>query len=76
MREVRLREVPRSGGRRARLQRRLVADALREGTRALREAMQRDGLVAVGAPQWARYNSPFSLPFMRRNEIWIEIDSQ
>lgn len=40
---------------------------------ALREAMQRDGLRAVGEPQWARYNSPFSLPFMRRNEIWIEV---
>jgi hypothetical protein len=41
---------------------------------ALREALQRDGLAAVGEPQWARYNSPFSLPFMRRNEIWLEID--
>jgi hypothetical protein len=40
---------------------------------ALRAAMQRDGLAAVGEPQWARYNSPFSLPFMRRNEIWIEV---
>jgi SOUL heme-binding protein len=43
---------------------------------ALREAMQRDGLIASSAPQWARYNSPFSLPFMRRNEIWLEIDLQ
>jgi hypothetical protein len=43
---------------------------------ALRAALQRDGRVTTGAPQWARYNSPFSLPFMRRNEIWLEIDSQ
>ena len=43
---------------------------------ALREAMQRDALVAVGEPRWARYNSPFSLPFMRRNEIWLEIGVQ
>ncbi len=43
---------------------------------ALRDAMRRDGLIAIGEPQWARYNSPFSLPFMRRNEIWLEIDMQ
>jgi len=42
----------------------------------LRAAMQRDGLVAVSEPQWARYNSPFSLPFTRRNEIWLEIRPQ
>jgi hypothetical protein len=42
---------------------------------ALRRALERDGLVVVGEPQWARYNSPFSLPFVRRNEIWIEIAS-
>ena len=43
---------------------------------ALRTAIERDGLVAVGEPQWARYNSPFSLPFMRRNEIWLAIRPQ
>ncbi len=42
----------------------------------LRQAMTRDALVPIGAPQWARYNSPFSLPFLRRNEIWLQIDSR
>ena len=41
----------------------------------LREAMTRDGLAAIGEPQWARYNSPFSLPFMRRNEVWLQVDA-
>ena len=40
----------------------------------LRDAMARDGVSPLGEPQWARYNSPFSLPFMRRNEIWLQID--
>ena len=31
------------------------------------------GVEAAGEPVWARYNAPFSLPFMRRNEILIPI---
>jgi len=54
--------------------RRLLAVCLDKELAGLREALQRDGIAAVGEPQWARYNSPFSLPFMRRNEIWLEID--
>ena len=41
---------------------------------ALRMALARDALVPIGEPQWARYNAPFSLPFMRRNEIWLQVD--
>ena len=41
---------------------------------ALRTALARDALVPIGEPQWARYNAPFSLPFMRRNEIWLQVD--
>jgi len=41
--------------------------------RILERALQRDGLTFVGEPLWARFNSPFSLPFLRRNEIWLEL---
>jgi effector-binding domain-containing protein len=32
------------------------------------------GLTIVGDPIWARYNSPFTLWFLRRNEILIPVD--
>ena len=35
--------------------------------------MRARGLASAGAPQWARYNSPFSLWFLRRNEILIPV---
>ena len=31
-------------------------------------AMERDGLIAIGPPLKATYNSPFTPPFLRRNE--------
>ncbi|MFT5396024.1 MAG: hypothetical protein ACI85N_001213 [Gammaproteobacteria bacterium] len=35
--------------------------------------IQKMGLIIEGEPIWARYNSPFSLWFMRRNEILIPV---
>jgi hypothetical protein len=35
--------------------------------------MRAKGLSSAGDPQWARYNSPFSLWFLRRNEILIPV---
>lgn len=35
--------------------------------------IKKDNLVTVGEPVFARFNSPFQIWFLRRNEIWIEV---
>jgi len=44
-----------------------------ENLEKLRQAVGKAGLTTVGEPVLSRYNSPFSLPFMRRNEIWLTV---
>lgn len=44
-----------------------------EKTLELEQWMQSMNLVPVGAPKFARYNPPWTLPFMRRNEIMIDV---
>jgi hypothetical protein len=39
----------------------------------LRAGMQRESLVGIGEPIWARYDPPFKPWFMRTNEIFIEV---
>ncbi len=35
--------------------------------------LKTDNIKTLGEPTLARYNSPFQLWFLRRNEIWIEV---
>ena len=46
---------------------------VQEKTEELLSWMRSKKLQAIGAPQLARYNPPWTLPFFRRNEILIEI---
>jgi hypothetical protein len=40
----------------------------------LEAALAKEGLRWHGDPAWARYDPPWKLWFMRRNEIWLELD--
>lgn len=46
---------------------------LRQHEEALRHDLAEAKLTAVGAPIYAFYNPPWTLPFLRRNEIIIEL---
>lgn len=39
----------------------------------LEAAARRAGLTWRGEPVWARYDSPWTLWFLRRNEVWLEL---
>lgn len=39
----------------------------------LKALLTRDNLETVGEPILAQYDPPWTLPFMRRNEVWIEV---
>jgi len=36
--------------------------------------LKNDKINTIGEPTLARYNSPFQLWFLRRNEIWLEVE--
>jgi predicted transcriptional regulator YdeE len=46
---------------------------VQERTNELANWIKSKNLEAVGKPQLARYNPPWTLPFLRRNEILQEI---
>jgi hypothetical protein len=43
-------------------------------TNVLTTALRQDGYTFNATPQYARYNPPWTPPWMRRNETWIEIN--
>ena len=50
------------------------ATTVKKKTKRLAEALEQDGLRAAATPITAFYNPPWTPPFMRRNEVIIEIE--
>ena len=48
-------------------------DTVLEKTKALEDWIKTKNMQAIGSPQFARYNPPWTLPFMRRNEIMMDV---
>ena len=38
------------------------------------EALRKDNILTIGDPMMATYNGPFTLPFMRRNEVMYRVN--
>ena len=71
--KVKLREVPGSRVAVIRFSGSWSQSLYEEKLQTLRGAVAAAGSATVGEPVSSRYNSPFSLPFLRRNEIWLNL---
>jgi hypothetical protein len=72
---VRLRSVPPRRVAVLRYTGRYTARRVAEKSRVLLEAVEAAGLRTRGEPEFAGYDPPSTLPWLRRNEIWIELGS-
>jgi hypothetical protein len=71
---VRLREIPAQRMAVVRFSGFAGEEKVRERTNDLLEWLRTEGLKAAGAPQLARYDPPWTLPFLRRNEVMVPLD--
>jgi hypothetical protein len=56
-----------------RFQKAIATASMRQNTEKLQQWASARELTLKGAPQVARYDDPFTLPWRRRNEILIEV---
>ena len=49
------------------------ARSVKQQEEKLRQWISAHGLVAMGTPRLARYNAPFIPPFLRRNELLLDV---
>jgi hypothetical protein len=53
-----------------------TASSMATRTEALQSWMARRGLHAAGPPEINRYDPPWTLPWLRRNEVWIPVQTE
>jgi len=70
---IRIREVPERTMAVHRYSGRWTEGKYQQHEKLLLSALEAHSVQTIGRPALARYNSPFSLPFMRRNEVMIEM---
>ena len=70
---VQLREVPAHRMAAVRFSGLATQGSVKEQTDALLGWMKSEGLEPAGTPQLARYDTPWTLPFLRRNEVLIPV---
>ena len=73
---VRIREVPTKLMATRRYSGVWSEERYRENESILLQAVAQAGLQTVGRPVFARYNPPFTLWFLRRNEVLIEVSQE
>jgi len=71
---VKLREVPAQRMAAVRFSGFTGEDKVKERTEALLAWVQGQGLQTAATPQLARYDPPWTLPFLRRNEVMVPLD--
>jgi hypothetical protein len=72
---VTIREIPARTMAVHRYSGRWTAANFEKHTAILLRALERDGIEIVGTPGSAAYNAPFMPPFLRRNEVLVEIEA-
>lgn len=51
-----------------------ASENIEQNEKRLKFYIRENGIKTIGSPKYAFYNPPWTLPFLRRNEIMIEID--
>lgn len=72
---IRIREVPGRFMAVRRYSGRWTDSRYQQNRKILSDAIKNADLETLGEPVLARYNSPFSLPMLRRNEVMVEVEA-
>jgi SOUL heme-binding protein len=71
--EVKLREIPATKVAAIRFSGFAGEEKVAAQTELLNDWIRKQGLTAANIPQLARYNAPWTPPFLRRNEVLVEV---